>query len=58
MTNLIVSIAVIAVVALAVAYLIRAKRRGVTCVGCPSGSCHSCSGCREQSGSCGCGEHR
>ena len=55
MTNLIVSILVIAAVALAVGYLIRARRRGVTCVGCPSGGCGSCKSGSERSESCSCG---
>ena len=48
------SIAVIAIVAavlaLAVGYIIKAKKRGVKCVGCPEGG--SCSG---SCGSCNCG---
>ena len=48
------SIAVIAIVcaivALAVGYIIKAKKRGVKCVGCPDGG--SCGG---SCGSCNCG---
>ena len=42
---------VVAIVALAVGYIIKAKKRGVKCVGCPSGG--SCSG--SCGGSCSCG---
>ncbi len=44
----------------AIVYIVRAKKRGVKCIGCPSGgtcgqkkggSCDGCSGC---SGGCGC----
>ena len=44
---------VLLIVGLAGLYIYKAKKRGVKCVGCPSGGqCSgSCSGC---SGSCGC----
>ena len=53
------SIAVIAVVAaivgLAAGYIVKAKKRGVKCVGFPdggscgcSGGCNGCSGCKEK----------
>ena len=52
MTNLIVIVVLLALVGLAAAYLIRAKKQGQKCVGCPySKECAS-----RQSG-CGCGTH-
>ena len=34
------------IVGLAAGYVIREKKRGATCIGCPSGgSCASCAGC-------------
>lgn len=52
MTDLIVIAIVLAIVAAAALYVIRAKKRGVKCVGCPAGkSCSS--GCANSScGSC------
>ena len=50
MTDVIVIAIVLAVVGAAAFALIRAKKRGVKCIGCPDGhkcqgSCGSCSGC-------------
>lgn len=40
MTNLIVMIVVLVVIGTAVAYIIKEKKRGVKCIGCPSaGTC-------------------
>lgn len=58
MIDLIIGIVVVAILALAIGYIVRAKRRGVQCIGCscggstttPSGCSGGCSGC---SGSCG-----
>lgn len=50
MTNMIVGIVILAVVTLAAGYLIRAKKKGAGCIGCPhGGKCHkACGGkCRE-----------
>ncbi len=46
---------VVAIVALAVGYIVKAKKRGVKCVGCPSGGSCSCSGGCSCGGSCSCG---
>ena len=48
---------VLVIVALAAWYVIRAKKRGVKCIGCSSGdcSCSKSSGKTEGSCSCGCG---
>ena len=42
------------IVALALFYVIRAKKRGVKCIGCPSGGCNcgSHKGGAEESGAC------
>lgn len=58
MTDIIVLAIVLAIVAAAAIYVIRAKKKGVKCVGCPAGnscstgcansecgSCSSCSSC-------------
>ncbi len=47
MTDIIVIAAVVVIAALAAGYVIRAKRRGKKCIGCPAGgSCNgSCAGC-------------
>lgn len=41
MVNTILAIILVIVIGTAAGYLIRAKKRGVTCIGCPSGC--SCS---------------
>ena len=59
MDSIAVIAVVVAIVALAVGYIIKAKKRGVKCVGCPdssscagscSGSCNGCCGykCEEE----------
>ena len=46
MTNFIVILIVIAIVGAAVAYIIREKKRGVKCIGCPAaGSCPNSGKC-------------
>lgn len=53
MTNAIV-IAILAVVlGLAIRYIVKAKKRGVKCIGCPAGSCGSCA----QNGGLSCSCH-
>lgn len=54
MTDVIVVAVILVIVAAAAAYIIKAKRSGVKCVGCPAGStcngaCQSCSGRASQS---------
>ena len=55
MTDVIVVAVVAVIVGGALAYIIRAKRRGVRCIGCSSGGC--CGRCEERGGGgcCGCG---
>ena len=52
MENAIVILIILAIVGLAVLYVYKAKKKGVKCIGCPSGGkCPgSCAGC---SGNCG-----
>ena len=50
MTNLIIIAVVAVIVGSAVAYIIKEKKAGTRCIGCPdsgtcSGSCQGCSGC-------------
>lgn len=42
MTDVIVLVVVLLIVSGAIAYIIKAKKKGVTCIGCPSGG--KCSG--------------
>lgn len=57
MANLIAVIVIVAILALAAGYVVRAKKRGAKCIGCPdsktcatgqgskcSGNCGSCNG--------------
>lgn len=65
MENAIIVVVLVAILGGAVAYIVRAKKRGVKCIGCPSGgscgankegsSCSGCSGCSGGSEGCGCG---
>lgn len=50
MTNLILFLVLAAIIAAAATYIYRAKKRGVKCVGCPSGA--ACGG--NCSGGCSC----
>lgn len=61
MENAIIIVVLVAIFGGAVAYIVRAKKRGVKCIGCSAGgSCgakkgeSSCSGCNNGEG-CGCG---
>lgn len=63
MENAIIIVVLVAIIGGAVAYIVKAKKSGVKCIGCPaSGSCGakkngaSCSGCNScSSEGCGCG---
>lgn len=57
MTDLIIGIIVVVILGCAIGYIVKAKKSGAKCIGCPdSGTCFSqnnsgsCSSC-----SCGCG---
>lgn len=60
MTDLIIVIILLGLIGAAVTYIVKAKKRGVKCIGCPSGSqCpHKCSGCGSgnKEGGCHCHE--
>ena len=45
MQNLIPLAAVLLIVGLAVWYIVRSKRKGKRCIGCPESGCASCSAC-------------
>ena len=49
MTDIVIIVIVLAIIGAAVGYVIRAKKRGVKCIGCPNGcKCSGrgkCSGC-------------
>ncbi|MBE5779014.1 MAG: FeoB-associated Cys-rich membrane protein [Clostridiales bacterium] len=49
MTNAIVILVLLAVLGSAAAYLVKAKKSGVKCIGCPDG----CKGCK---GGCSCNQ--
>ncbi len=50
MDNLIALLVIVLIVGLAIAYIVKEKKNGAKCIGCPSGkSCGS---------SCGCGENK
>ena len=54
MADYVIIAILVAVVGAAVAYIVKAKKSGRKCIGCPDGYCSSgngCSGC-----SCGCGK--
>ena len=54
MKDIILVVVVLLILGLAVLYIVRAKKKGVKCIGCPSGS--TCSGnCGGCSGNC-CGK--
>ncbi len=54
MTDIIVIAIVVLAVGAALGYIIREKRRGARCIGCPhAGSCHAAR--QEDAPGCGCG---
>lgn len=55
MTDWIVVGILLAVIGCAVAYIVKSKKSGVKCIGCPSGC--NCSGKNEGHSDCGCGCH-
>ena len=53
MTNLIVIIVLAIIIGVAVAYIVKEKKKGVKCVGCPdAGKCAA-----RNNGGCGCAGH-
>lgn len=62
MVDLIIVAVVLIIIGAAAAYIIKAKKSGVKCIGCPSGSscsgsCTSCSVDSEENATCSCGCH-
>ena len=56
MKDIILVVVVLLILGLAVLYIVRAKKKGVKCIGCPNGS--TCSGnCAGCSGNC-CGKSK
>lgn len=53
MADLIVIGIVLVIVSAAVCYIIKAKKSGIKCIGCPAAS--SCSGSTKGADGCGCG---
>lgn len=62
MADFIILIVVILIIGLAVAYIVKEKKRGVKCIGCPAGvecahghgGCNGCNGSGGCKGDCGC----
>lgn len=54
MTDLIAVAVIVIVVGAAVGYIIKSKKRGVKCIGCPSGG--NCPSGGKGSGKCNCNE--
>lgn len=54
MTDIIVIAIVAIVLGLAIGYIVRSKKRGTKCIGCPAGTCGSCSQNSGCEGSCSC----
>ncbi len=53
MDNFIIGAVLAVIIGAAVIYVVKAKKRGVKCIGCPdgakcSGNCSCCSGCSAQ----------
>lgn len=53
MTNIIATVVVVAVLGGAVAYIVRAKKSGVKCIGCPHSKV-----CSSKNGGCGCSSQK
>ena len=49
MKDIVIAVIILAVLAVAIAYIVKAKKSGVKCIGCPmSKECNKCScGCTE-----------
>lgn len=55
MANLIVTGIILIIVGVATTYIVKAKKNGTKCIGCPAGA--KCSGKNHQQSDCGCGCH-
>lgn len=55
MANIIAVLVIILLVGAAVAYIVKAKKRGVKCIGCPdSGHCSAAKNSKNVQSGCGC----
>ncbi len=54
MTDLIAVVILAVIIGAAALYVYKAKKRGVKCIGCPSGGCAGCSGNCGGANICGC----
>ena len=52
--NVIVTLILIAILGLAISYIIRQKKKGVKCIGCPSGGCCPSKNGKTTQCTCGC----
>lgn len=62
--NIIAGAIIVAVMAAAIAHIVKAKKRGVKCIGCPESGCCAAKGAQEAlrahrkaEDACGCGMH-
>ena len=55
MADFIIAGIILIIVGIAVAYIVKAKKSGAKCIGCPDGC--SCSGKSAGASGCGCGCH-
>ncbi|MFI3214484.1 MAG: hypothetical protein R3Y24_14245 [Eubacteriales bacterium] len=60
MGNIIAVVLVMIVLGSAIMYIVREKKKGVTCIGCPAaGNCaHKCAGSTSVHEDCGCDDHK
>ena len=52
MANIIVGLVLVLIVAAAIVYIVKEKKKGTKCIGCPAAGC--CSGKNHGSSGCGC----
>ena len=58
MVDIIIGIVIVVLVACAIRYIVKAKKSGVRCIGCPqAGTCGSKEHTQGSCGSCSCGCH-
>lgn len=58
MADFVVVVVVVCVIGAAIVYIVKEKKRGAKCIGCPSGGqCGGCSNAEDLKVGCGCGCH-
>ena len=57
MVNIVAGAIIVILVAAAVTYIVRAKKKGVKCIGCPDSGCCSKTHHQDEETGCGCGCH-